>query len=217
MARGRPALWSTVVAIPFVAAGAAAYFVSMTFLLAFGLPFLMLGAFVLIVGLYVKSVAPSSPEFREDEELIETRRPRYRIAAVKVALSAPLFLGAPILLFFTVAPYLWPTLLMFGGLFFFVSGYADYCRNLLTMYYLTDQRVISVYRFLSIDRKEIPLTKVRLIRERKSIWETLLKLGNVQVATGGTQSLQIRIRHIPDPTPFADEIRNLSASAEADG
>lgn len=217
MSRGRPGLWSTLVAVPFVAAGAAAYYVSMAFLLAFGLPLVVLGVFVLVVGWYVKSVAPSPPEFREDEELVETRRPRYRIAAVKVALSAPFFIGAPFLLFFTLAPYLWPTLLMFGGLFFFFSGYADYCRNLLTMYYLTDQRIISVYRFLSIDRKEIPLEKVRLIRERKSIWETFLKLGNVQVVTGGTQDLQVRVRHIPDPTPFAEEIRNRSAAKGGGG
>lgn len=212
MARGRPAIWSTLLGLPFIGVGAAIYVMGMMFLLAFTLPLVVIGAFVIVVGFYVQFVAPSSPTFRQDEELIETRRPRYRIAAVKVALSSPFFVGAPFLLFFTLAPYVWPALMFFSGLFFFFSGYATYCRNLLTTYYLTDQRVISVYQFLSMDRKEIPLDKVRVIQEQKSIWETFFRLGNVKVATGGGQELQIAMSHLPNASGFAETLRNLSVT-----
>lgn len=208
--RGRPLFWSLLLALPFVAGGGAILFIGITVLTAFALPLFLLGGFVIIVGLYVRSAARESPTFREDEEVIDTRRPRYRVAAFKVALSMPFFLGAPVILLFTVMPYLWPTLLFFGGLFFFFSGFTTYCRNILTTYYLTDQRIISVYRFLSMDRKEIPLDRIRVIQERKSVWEMLLRLGNVLVATGGTETLQINVRHIPDPSPFAEELRNRS-------
>jgi hypothetical protein len=55
----------------------------------------------------------------------------------------------------------------------------------------------------------VPLDKVRTVEEQKSIWEVLVGLGNVRVASGGGGGLEITVRNIYRPTAFADEVRNL--------
>lgn len=96
-----------------------------------------------------------------------------------------------------------------AGLFFFSTGLHTYWINTLTTYYVTNQRLIKEYRFISLVRQELPFEKVRGVQERKSVWETLVGLGNVRVASGGGGTLEIVIRNIYHPTDFADEIRNL--------
>lgn len=206
----RPVLISTLLAIPFILVGGVIQILGIALLVAFSIPLVLLGVFLIGVGVYTRLAAQSDPTFREDEELLETRRPRFRVAGLKVALSVPFFLAAPVLLFFTVLPLVWPFVFFFGALFFFFSGFTTYCRNILTTYYLTDQRIISVYRFISVDRKEIPLDRVKVIKEGRSVWETILGLGNVLAATGGTETLQITVRHVSDPSPFAEELRKRS-------
>lgn len=206
----RPVVISGLLALPFVLAGGVIQIIGLAFLIAFSVPLILLGLFVIAVGIYVRLASQSAPTFREEEEVLETRRPRFRVAALKVGLSVPFFLAAPVVLFFTVVPLMWPFLLFFGALFFFFSGFTTYCRNMLTTYYLTDQRIISVYRFISVDRKEIPLDRVKVIKEGRSVWETILGLGNVLAATGGTETLQIKVRHVGDPAPFAEKLRERS-------
>lgn len=222
MGRGLPAIWSTLLSLPFIGAGAYLYLTPNQYLelptstvtsanleLA-GAALIIFGLFILMIGVYVQFVSPTSPSFHGDEEVVDNRTPSQRVALTKIVFGLP-FLGASMyLLFFTLIPYVYPTGALAIGLFFLSSGIKTYWANTLTSYYVTSKRVISEYRFISLRRKEIPLTKVRAVEERRSPSEVLVGLGNVRIASGGGGgSVRINIRNIGDPTGFADEIREL--------
>lgn len=222
MARGSPALWSTLLSLPFVAGGAYLYLipqqglqpsganVSLSDLQLMGPPLIVFGIFIFLIGLYVEFASPPSPSLREEEDLVASRSPSQRVALTKVILSIPLLGAAAYLFFLTLFPYVYPTLALILGLYFLSSGIKTYWVNTLTSYYVTTRRVISEYRFISLRRQEIPLNKVRGVEERKSITETLVGLGNIRVASGGGGgSVQLKIRNVGDSTEFADELRNL--------
>lgn len=82
----------------------------------------------------------------------------------------------------TKPQYVYPTVAFFLGLYLYSSGLLSFWQNALTTFYLTDQRLISVFRFLTLTRKEIALPNVQMIQERKSVWEIRVGLGNVRVA-----------------------------------
>lgn len=212
MARGRPALWSSLLGLPIAGAGLWLHFRGGA-LSSWGLPFVALGGFVIAVGVYVRFAAPAPPTLEEDEELVETRYPRQRAAAVKVILSTPFPLVAAFLLFFTRLPYVYPTAAFFVGLLLFSTGVLTYWRNTLTTYYLTDRRVISAYRFVSLNRTEIPLDRIRVIQERRSVVESLVGLGSVRVAAGSGGGLEIVTGNVRDPGPFADRVRELAGAS----
>ncbi|WP_332900100.1 PH domain-containing protein [Haladaptatus sp. CMSO5] len=121
----------------------------------------------------------------------------------------PLLITTVYLLYFTNIPYVYPTITFVLGLFTFSTGLHTYWTNTLTNYYVTNNRVIHEYRFISLARHEIPLSKIRGVQERKSVTESLVGLGNVRVASGGGSSLEIRMRNMHDSESFADEIRNV--------
>jgi hypothetical protein len=102
MARGLPAVWSTVLGLPFVAGGLHAVFGDTYVPSEAGLPFVGFGAFVVVLGLYIHYVAaPEPPTMREDERILETRNPAQRAAAVKTAIGFVLLAATGYLLFFT--------------------------------------------------------------------------------------------------------------------
>jgi len=210
MARGRPIIWSALFGILFIASGAYAYFGQHNAPKEIGLPFIVFGAFIVLVGSYIEYVAaPDKPEMDEDEEIIDTRSPVQRAAIAKMILGSA-SLGVFIyLILFTFAPYIYPIAALIPGLYLFSTGLFAYWTNTLTTYYITNQRFIKEYRFISLVREELRLNKVRGVSEQKSIWEALVGLGNVQVSSGGGQSLQITARNIFKSTTFADEVRKL--------
>ncbi len=212
MARALPALWSAILGAPFTLGGGYVYVADPHSLVPnqVGLPILAFGAFVIGLGLYVHVVAaPDPPMMRDGEEVIETRNPAQRAAAAKTALGFVFLLVAGYLLFFTFVPYVYPTVTFVVGLYLFSTGLYTYWKNTLTAYYVTNKRLIKEYRFISLVRHEVPFEKVRGVQERKSIWEALVGLGNVRVASGTGGTLEIVIRNIYSPTEFADEVRNL--------
>ncbi|GGI95238.1 hypothetical protein GCM10008995_01770 [Halobellus salinus] len=210
MARGLPALWSALFGLPLVAVGLYTG-VAETFVPEeAGIPFVGFGLFIILLGVYVHYVAaPNPPTMRDGEEIIETRNPAQRAALVKTILGLVLLLLAAYLLFFTFEPYIYPIVSLVAGLYTFSTGVHAYWTNTLTTYYVTNQRLIKEYRFISLTRQEIPFDKVRGVEENKSIWEAFVGLGNVRVASGGGATLEVVIRNIYSPTMFADEIRNL--------
>jgi uncharacterized membrane protein YdbT with pleckstrin-like domain len=113
------------------------------------------------------------------------------------------------LLFFTFRPYIYPIGTLFAGLYLLSTGLYAYWTNTLTTYYVTSQRLIKEYRFISLVRQELPFDKIRGVEERRSIWETMVGLGNVRVASGGGGTLELIVRNIYSPTEFADEVRDL--------
>lgn len=212
MGRGKPAFWSSLVSIPFVLLGLWFYFGDTPAPEGVGLPFVAFGVFVLIVGLYVHVVSPSQPRLGENEQILSTAHPAQRVARVKIGLGF-VFLAVTIYLFyFTGVPYIYPTLAFVVGLYTFSTGIHTFWTNSLTTYYVTTNRVIKEYRFLSLVRQEVPREKIRGVQERKSIIETLVGLGNVQVASGGGRALVINMRNMEQSGAFADEIRRIISS-----
>lgn len=212
MARGYPALWSLLLGAPFVGSGAYIYLTDPSTAVpeTVGLPVLAFGTFVVAVGVYIQYVAaPAPPTMRDSERVIETRNPSQRAATAKVAVGFVFLALAAYLLFATFMPYVYPTVTFVVGLFLFSTGLHTYWTNTLTTYYVTDHRLIKEYRFVSLVRQELPFEKVRGVTERKSIWEALVGLGSVRVASGGGATLEIVIENIYTSTEFADEIRTL--------
>lgn len=212
MARGLPAFWSTLLGAPFAVGGAYVFLQDPSSVVPeeVGLPVLAFGIFVIVVGLYIHFLAaPNPPTMQEGEEVLDTRNPAQRAAAAKTAIGFVMLLVTGYLLFFTFRPYIYPTVTFVIGLFMFSTGLHTYWTNTLTIYYVTTQRLIKEYRFISLVRQELPFEKVRGVEERKTIWEALVGLGSVRVASGGGGTLEIVIQNIYSPTAFADEIRNL--------
>lgn len=209
MARGKPALWSGVLGLPFIIAGAWLYLGQVEYPPVVGLPFIGFGLFIIAVGLYVQTVSPERLQTGKGEEIISTRHPTQRVAVVKIATGFPLLLVTVYLLYFTVYPYVYPTLTLVVGLYLFSVGLYTYWSNSLTTFYLTNKRVVKEYRFLSLIRQEIPRQKVRGVQERKSFIETMVGLGNVVVASGGGGSLEIRMKNMERSGSFASHVREV--------
>lgn len=212
MARGLPAVWSTILGGPFAVAGGWVYAENPnpSVPAEVGLPLIVFGSFIILLGLYIHFVAaPTPPTMRDGEEIVDTRKPAQRAAIVKTIIGVGFLLAAGFLLYFTYKPYVYPTVSFVIGLYFFSTGLHTYWTNTLTTYYVTTQRLIKEYRFISLVRQELPFEKIRGVQERKSIWEALVGLGNVRAASGGGGTLEIVIRNIYSPTDFADEIRDL--------
>jgi hypothetical protein len=211
MARGLPAVWSSLLGLPFVAAGAYLYLGQTDVPPELGIPSTLFGVFVFAVGLYVHFVAaPEAPRMRDGESLLETRHPTQRVATVKVVVGFLVLVVTGYLLLGTVVPYVYPTLTLVVGLYLFSTGLQTYWSNSITTYYLTNQRVITEYRLISLSRRELPLDKLRGVEERKSVIESFVGLGNVRVASGGGGgALEIVMQNMERSTEFADRVREL--------
>lgn len=207
MARGEPQLWSAILGLPFIVSGLWLYLGQSEYPPTAGLPFILFGVFIVAIGAYIGRVAPEEPTLQEEEQMITTRHPTQRVAMVKVGTGLPLLIVTVYLLYFTTVPYVYPTVTLAVGLFQFSTGLYTYWTNLLTKYYVTSDRIIKEYRFLSLRKEELPLHKVRGVQERKSVIETLVGLGNVRVASGGGRSLEIIMRNMNESDKFAREVR----------
>jgi hypothetical protein len=211
MARGLPAAWSTTLGLIFGAVGLYLYAGQNTHPSLFGIPFMLFGMFIIIIGAYVHFVAaPGPPSIQQDETIIETRNPTQKVALLKIIVGLPFLLVAIYLLFFTIVPYIYPTVTLLFGLYLLSSGLLTYWKNTLTTYYVTSKRVIKTYRFISLVQQEVPLNKIRGVEQRRSFTETLVGLGNIRIASGGGGgTLEVVVKNIEDSTDFADKIRNL--------
>lgn len=209
MARGIPAFWSLIAASPFVGGGYLLYTSAGAYPRDIGLAFAVFGVFIFLIGVYVHFfAAPSPPTFDEHEKKFDERSPTQRVAAVKIGVSLPFLVGGLYLLHFTIRPYIQPIALFFIGGYIGLNGVYTYWRNSLTKYYVTDQRIIRSYRFLSSVTREVPIDMVRGVSENKSITEMLVGLGNVSVSTGAGSELTVNFRNIEESDDVADIIRD---------
>ena len=210
MSRDEYTKWTPLFGVPFLILGAYLYVFENRFPEELSYPFFLFGTFVAIIGAYVHlRAAPDAPKLRDGEEIVASQHPVQRVAAVKVIVGLILLAVAVYLLLFTLRPYVYPTIAFIVGLYLFSSGLYTYWANSLTTYYITNQRVISEYRFLSLVKNELSLEKVRGVEERRSIIETLAGLGNVYVASGGGSSLEIHMKNMQDSSQFADKLRSM--------
>lgn len=205
-------LVSSVLGLLFLLPGVYMYLLEDPFPNEVGLPIAGYGLFILVVGWYVHFMAyPSAPKLRRDEELIETRYPSQKVAFAKLLLSTPFLILTVYLMFFTAVPYLYPTITFLIGLYFLSGGLVEFWKNTVTAYYITDKRIVGVYNFISLDRTEIRLEKIRGVSEKRSPMQTQFNMGDVHVASGaGGGSLEISIKNIDSSEHFANKLRELT-------
>lgn len=214
MASGRPALWTGLLALPFLAGGLAATFAVPAVPAEVGIASVAFAVALTALGSYVQLQAPPEPTLTEDETVVAVRYPSQRVAAGTIVASAPFLVLAVYLLFFyrrpELLPYVYPTVPLVVGTVLFSRGLYRYWSNALTCFYVTDERVICAFEFLSKVTTDLPLGQVRGIQEHRSVAEALAGLGNVRVASGaGGNALEVVIRDVDDATEFADELRGL--------
>ncbi|WP_135854786.1 PH domain-containing protein [Halorussus salinus] len=218
MARGLPAVWSAVFGGPLIGAGVYLFGFQSSLPIVqnqphapplAGLLLAAFGCFVVGLGAYVRYVgAPEAPRMREAEEILDQRDPAQRNALAETFVSMPILGGGGYLLYFTERPLVYPTVALAVGFYLFSRGIHRYWRNTLTTYYVTNQRVLEEYRFVSLVRDEVPLQKVRGVQERRTVWESLFGLGHVAVRSGAASGLTVSVDGIYDPTEFADLVRD---------
>ncbi|MFC6796552.1 MULTISPECIES: PH domain-containing protein [unclassified Haladaptatus] len=211
MARGAPLVWSSLIALPFLVGGGRILLdlTTLVYPQILGWALVGFGLVIALVGVYVQLAAPTAVQLSDNEYVIDLRHPTQRVAAIRLVVGFAFLLAATYLTYFTQEPLVYPLVALIVGLVLFSQGLVTYWQNSLTSYYLTNERIISEYRFLSLVRKELPLSKVRGIQENRSVLETLVGLGNVQIAAGGSGHLEIILRNIRDSTGFADHLREL--------
>lgn len=216
MARGLPGVWSTFLSLPFFGGGGFVYLADTPYPELLGLPLLVFGGFILVMGWYIHIVAePAPPTLHDAEGIIDRRHPTQKAALVRVIVGLPCLVIAAWLLIGTSYPYIYPTIAFIIGLYFFSVGIRTYWTNSLTTYFITNERVISEFRLLSLVQKEVPLRKIRAVKESKSPIEAIVGVGNIQVSSGGGAGLGINIQNVDAATDFADQLRKLTA-AEVD-
>ncbi len=124
-------------------------------------------------------------------------------------MSIPFFLGAGVMVTVTLLPYVYPFILFMIGLYLFFKGAMRYLRNLHITYTDTDRRVIHMYKFLWLNTKEIPVSRIISISEARNFFEIITGRGSVVVASGIGSRQVIKIEEINDPGPVADALRAL--------
>lgn len=189
--------WGTLLGAPLLAVGGWMHQAPGTVPTGTSYPFLVLGAFAIVLGAYVTYAAPG-PESYDTLVVFEpTNLPAYAYAVFSLAsLAVTLYL-----LYGTEVPYLWPGLAFLAFLVGFLQALFVFFKNMLTTYYVTPDRLISEYRFLSLTRTSFEHEDVTNVTRRQSVLETLLGLGTVTVS-------------VPSGTITLDNLRNPDEAEE---
>ena len=200
---------SAVMALPFLVGGGYALTVS-DFPTWAGVVVLGVGTALTLGGLYMSIVAKwPQPSLAPNEPSLVARHPTMKPATARMVTSLPFFLGAGFLTGFTPLPYAFPFVLFIAGLFLFFRGVIRYWINLHTAYYVTNRRVIHIYRFLWLNTTEIPVARIISISEARSFFEMLTGRGSIIVGSGIGTRHNIRMQDIDDPGPVAEALRRL--------
>jgi len=171
---------------------------------------LAVGGGLMAIGLYMSlaGVAPSPPLVEGEQEIV-MRHPTMKPAFARMIVSIPFFLGAGYMVIATLLPYVYPFVLFLIGLWLFFKGAMRYLRNLHITYTVTDRRVIHMYRFMWLNTKEIPVSRIISIAEARNFFEIITGRGSVVVASGIGERQVIRIEEISDPGPVAAALRGM--------
>ena len=173
---------------------------------------LLVGLGILGIGLYVScsAVAPEPP-LQGTETEVARRHPSMKPAYARMIVSLPFLACAGYLLESTNLPYVYPFILFLIGMYLFFQGLIRYIRNLHTTYIVTDQRAMKMYKFLWLNTKEIPVSRIVSISEARSLFELLTGRGTVVVASGVGERQIVRMQEITNPAPVADILRRFLA------
>lgn len=182
MARGAPRLWGALLGAPTVGGGVYALTAGTGAPGAIGYPLVVFGAAAVVIGAYVGRVSPEAVAVDPVQEFKPSQLGAYLLGIG----SFPFLFATLYLLYGTTVPYLWPTLTFVAFVVLFVKGAARYWQNTLTTYYVTEDRVISEYRFLSLKRSSISHDDITNVARVQSVTETLTGLGTVRVTVAGS-------------------------------
>lgn len=173
---------------------------------------LMLGGIILVIGLIVsfRAIAPEPP-LQDSENELARRHPSMKPAYARVLVSLPFLAGAGYLLYATDIPYVYPFVVFILGMYFFFQGAIRYIKNLHTTYVITNLRAMKMYRFLWLNTREIPTSRIVSISEARGFFELLSGRGTVVVASGVGERQVVRMQDITNPAPIADALRGLLA------
>ena len=130
-------------------------------------------------------------------------------AYARMLFSLPFFLGSLYMGSYSELPYVYPIAVFLAGLFFFFKGTMRYLRNLHITYTVTDRRVVHMYRFLWLNTKEIPVSRIISISEARSFFEIITGRGSVMVSSGIGDRQVIKIEDIDGPGVVAESLRGL--------
>jgi uncharacterized membrane protein YdbT with pleckstrin-like domain len=100
-------------------------------------------------------------------------------------------------------PALAPVLFALAGLLLAMVSLAR--RN--TSWSLTSDRLIERSGFLARHRREMELADVRSIEVDRSLFQRMVGLGNVAIASAASADFMIRLWDIPDPERMAEILR----------
>ena len=173
---------------------------------------LLVGIAILGVGLYVSctAIAPEPP-LQETETELARRHPSMKPAYARMIVSLPFLAGAAYLLQSTNIPYIYPFVVFLIGMYLFFQGALRYIRNLHTTYIVTDRRALKMYKFLWLNTREIPISRIVSISEARGLFELLTGRGTVVVASGVGERQIVRMQDITNPAHVADILRRFLA------
>lgn len=185
MARGWPAFWTTLIALPFLLGGSYVYLYMPEYPTSTGTVPILFAVFMILLGLYVHVlVAPEPPAMQPGEKLHIAVSPFSWASIRPFSFFLTFFVVTVYLRFNTDLPVLLPAAAMVVTLYFLVTGLVRYWKSSLTVHYVTSRRIITDYRFLWVIRVEVPLPKITGLEQRKTVLESLMGIGNVVLVTG---------------------------------
>jgi uncharacterized membrane protein YdbT with pleckstrin-like domain len=209
MARGNPA---------YVSAGLSAILLIIAYLISANTtvdanqiwrPVAVIAVGILLIGIYVQIMAPGSVSLQNESLQLKTH-PTQRAAIFRLGIGLVVLSIALYLLYFTYYPYVYPFVTFVIGGYLTGSGIWSYWINSLTTYYVTQERVIKSYRLLSLKQSQIPMHMIRGTTIEKSVFEMLVGVGTVSVASGGNETLSISFRNVEGASGIADGIQQIS-------
>ena len=202
------AMVNVVIALPFFAVGGVGL-ISGELSNEASLAIMLVGALVVLVGLYVTVLSRPRLNLMPDEEILALRHPSMKPAFARIVMSVPFFLAAGYLLEFTELPYVYPFISFLIAMYLYFRGLIRYWINHHTTYYVTNRRAVHMYRFIWLDTTEIPVNSINSISETRSFIEMLTGRGSVLVASGIGARHKVRMGEIDSPGSVAGTLRQL--------
>ena len=154
-----------------------------------------------------------TPSLGAGESVLVQRRPSMKPAFARMFMGFPIICVAVYMFGYTMLPYLYPSVILIIGLFYFFKGTMKYLRNLHLSYTVTDRRVVQMYKFLTLNTAELPVARLISISESRNFFELLTGRGSVIAASGIGRDQTIKMEEIDNPAPVAETLRGLLNAA----
>lgn len=90
----------------------------------------------------------------------------------------------------------------------FILAYI-YIKILFTRYEVTSKRIIICHGFISKTQSEIWIKDIRGATLSQSVWQRILRIGNISIGTAATADTEISMPGIAHPQKVVDKINSL--------